>query len=110
MICLRIKYKVSQLGKGSSVERFKISFQSSCPFVLPKSFYKGKPNSPVLTIAIDDILVGLNNDLDNTLVYNIVKTLIEDKAQLVQLDNIYNMLKTDFDTESFTFPLHAGTE
>lgn len=101
--------KVSQLGKDSSVEGFKVSFQSSCPFVLPKSFYKGKPDSPVLTIAIDDILVGLS-DLDNILVYNVAKTLIEDNSQLVQFDNIYNMLKTDFDAESFSFPLHAGTE
>ncbi len=101
--------KVSNLGKGSSAEGFKLTFPSSYPFILPKSFYKGIPDRPILTIAIRDILVGLS-DLDKTVVYDIAKTIIENKAQLIQFDNIYNMLETQFSENNYSFPLHQGTE
>jgi len=79
------------------------------PFVLPKSFYNGRPKEPVLTIAIPDILVACR-DLDDVTVYNIIKTITENKAQLIQNDNIYNLLNTNSNNELFSYPLHEGAK
>jgi hypothetical protein len=101
--------KVSELGKGSSVEGMSMVFPKLHPFVLPKSFYNGKPKEPILTIAIPDILVACR-DLDDVTVYKIIKTITENKAQLIQNDNIYNLLNTQKNHELFSFPLHEGAK
>jgi len=100
---------VNELGKGSTVEGFLLSFPSIYPFILPKNIYKGEPKNPVLTIAIRDILVA-RADLSDEIVYSITKTLIENKPQLIQEDRIYNMLETDFSNMNSSFPLHNGTK
>ena len=99
---------VKLLGKGSSVEGLNLDFPYLKPFILPKSFYKEKPLRPVLTIAIPDILVT-RKDINVTTVYDVVKTLTENKTHLIRQDNIYNLLDTDFGDQQFSFPLHAGT-
>jgi hypothetical protein len=100
--------EISELNKGSAAEGFILGFPSATPFILPKSFYKGKPKNPILTISILDILV-CREDLDETLVYEITKNLIEKKSQLIQYDNIYSMLDMEFNTVSSSFPIHEGT-
>jgi len=101
--------KISELGKGSSAEGMSMVFPKLHPFVLPKSFYNGRPEEPVLTIAIPDILVACR-DLDDVTVYNIIKTITENKAQLIQNDNIYNLLNTNTNDELFSYPLHEGAK
>ncbi len=101
--------KISELGKGSSVEGISMAFPKLHSFILPKSFYNGRPKEPILTIAIPDILVACK-DLDDVTVYNIRKTITENKAQLIQNDNIYNLLNTDTDGELFSYPLHEGAK
>lgn len=99
---------ISKLNSGSSTEGFCLDFPSASPFILPKSFYRGKPEHPVLTISILDILV-CRKDLDENLVYDFTESLIEKKSQLVQYDNIYSMLKLKFEENYFSFPIHDGT-
>ena len=99
---------VADLGKGSAVEGLNLVFPHLYPFILPRSFYKDKPLKPVLTIAIPDILVTRTNMNENT-VYEVVKTLVENKMHLIQYDNIYNLLDTDFRNRQYNFPMHDGT-
>jgi len=98
----------SLLGYGSSVEGFIMDYPSGVPFILPKDFYKGRPAKPVLTVAIQDIMVTRGN-VSGTLVYDIVKTLTEHRSRLIEMDNIYALLQTSkFSEEDFSFPLHKG--
>lgn len=99
---------VGNLGKGSAAEGFIIDFPSADTFVLPRSYYHGKPERPVLTISILDILVCLEDEDYNT-VYQIAKNLVEKKAQLVREDNIYSMLPTDLKNQRISFPYHSAT-
>jgi hypothetical protein len=101
--------KVSNLGKGSTVEGFNMIFPKLYPFILPKSYYHGKPKKAVLTIAIPDILVA-NSQLNNYTVYSVIKTILENKSKLSQNDNIYSLLNTNFKDKEFSFPLHEGTK
>ncbi|NPA36216.1 MAG: hypothetical protein GXO47_05140 [Chlorobi bacterium] len=100
---------VTLLGKGSSVEGLKLSFPKLYPFILPKSFYKGRPLKPVVTIAIPDVLVTCRKT-ENYLVYKIVKILDEKKAELITEDNIYTLLNGQQEMRNimYSFPLHRG--
>jgi hypothetical protein len=84
-------------------------FPKLTPFILPKSFYKGKPEKPILTIAIPDVLVT-TKFIDNYTVYNIIKVITENKSLLVDKDNIYNLLNTQYKNEQWLFPLHQGAQ
>jgi hypothetical protein len=101
--------KVTEVGAGSSVEGLNLIFPYLYPFILPKSFYNGEPEKPVLTIAIPDILVA-RSDLDNTTVYEVAEALTENKSQLIQYDNIYNLLDKDYGNQQFSFPFHTGAK
>jgi hypothetical protein len=100
--------KVSNYGRGSSAEGFQMVFPWAHPFIFPKSFYEGKPKEPVLTVSIRDVLV-CRPDFDDEIVYQIVKALIENKADLVRHNNIYQLLITEIDMRSLSFPLSKGT-
>jgi len=98
---------INKLGKGSTVDGLKMNYPKLSPFIIPKSLYKGVPKKPILTIAIYDILVA-RKDFDKTVVHDILKTLIENKAQLTQNDNIYSLFNPRYEKVLFSFPLHKG--
>ncbi len=100
---------VENLGRGSSAEGFVLDFPSASTFIFPKSFYHGKPDKPILTVSITDVLV-CREELDKSTVYMIVENVVENKAHLIQDDNIYTMLQTDFNALDVTFPYHSGTK
>ena len=99
---------VALLGHGSTVDGIILNYPPAMPFILPKAYYDGKPVEPVLTVAIPDILIT-RKDESNALIYDLVKSLVENKKRLVDMDNIYKLLQTsELTNESFTFPLHSG--
>jgi len=101
---------ISLYNRGSSVEGFKMNYSRIVPFILPKDYFLGRPASPVLTLAIPDILVT-REDVSKTLVYDIVSTIVEQKPRLEEMDNIYALLHTaDLSGDAFSFPLHNGTQ
>jgi len=100
---------INNYGKGSRVEGFAMMNTSSYPFILPESVYRGKPEEPILTIAINDVLI-CREDLDENLVYQILETLVENKSQLVNLNSAYNLLDFDLENQELSFPLHQGTK
>ncbi len=101
---------ISLYNRGSSVEGFKMNYSRIVPFILPKDYFLGRPASPVLTLAIPDILVT-REDVSKTLVYDIVSTIVEQKPRLEEMDNIYALLNTtDLSGDAFSFPLHKGTQ
>jgi len=93
---------IDNYGKGSRVEGFTMMNTSSYPFILPESVYRGKPKEPILTIAINDILI-CREDLDEFLVYQILETLVENKSQLISLNSAYNLLDFDFENQEMLF-------
>lgn len=100
--------KVSQLGHGSAAEGFQMAYPWAYPYVFPKDYYAGKPDEPVLTVAIHDVLVS-RNDLEPEKVYEVVSTLIENKSNLVRQNDIYTQLETDISKCRMSFPLQKGT-
>jgi TRAP-type uncharacterized transport system substrate-binding protein len=95
--------------RGSAVDGFCLNYPKAFPYILPKHVYKGLPEEPVLTIAIQDILVA-RKSLDDELVYDIVETLIEKKASLTQKDRMYGLLDYDYTSSAISFPVHQGAQ
>jgi len=100
---------IDNYGKGSRVEGFAMMNTSSYPFILPESVYRGKPKEPILTIAINDILI-CREDLDEFLVYQILETLVENKSQLINLNSAYSLLDFNIENQELSFPLLEGTK
>ena len=70
--------------------------------------YKSVPKSPVLTVAIKDILIA-RKELDAGIAYEIVETIVENKVRLIKMNDIYNIINFDFDEQIWAFPLHQGS-
>ncbi len=101
--------EVDLLGKGSMVDGVILNYPWAIPYILPKAFYKGHPEYPVLTVAIFDILVT-RKDEPTALIYDLVKAIAGNKGHLVAMDHVYNLLQVSgFEDEMFSFPLHEGT-
>jgi TRAP-type uncharacterized transport system substrate-binding protein len=62
--------------KGSSVDAFCIKHIYSYPFIVPKNLFGNYPDVPILTIAVDAVLVA-RPDLDADLVNKITKLIVE---------------------------------
>jgi len=101
--------KISNLGKGSSVEGLKLIIPQISPFIIPKTFYKGNPQEPVLTFKIPDVLVACE-DQDKYLVYMVLKAITEKRSELLSEDEIYNLLDLNTKDYVLTFPLHEGAK
>lgn len=95
--------------RGSAVDGFCLNYPKAFPYILPKHVYNGLPEQPVLTVAIQDILVARDN-LDDEIVYDIVETIIEKKASLTQKDRIYGLLDFNYTNGAMSFPLHSGAQ
>jgi TRAP-type uncharacterized transport system substrate-binding protein len=100
---------VNHYRKGSRIEGFTMMNTSAYPFIIPMSIYRGKPEKSILTFAINDILI-CREDLDEHIAYEITQTLIENKSHLIEMNNIYNLLNFDYDSQVLAFPKHRGTE
>lgn len=96
--------------RGSSVDGFCLSNPEAYPFLLPKSTFLENPSHPVLTVGIRDILI-CHKDMSDDLVYNIIRSVSENKSVLTRQDKAYGLLSLDYTSTntSFAFPLHEGS-
>ena len=100
---------IDYYGKGSMIEGFTMMNASTYPFIIPMSVFRGKPKRSILTFAINDILI-CREDLDESIVYGITQTIIENKSQLGEMNPVYNLLNFDYDSHVLSFPKHEGTQ
>jgi len=96
-----------KLGNGSKVEGFLMSNTYISPFIIPENAFQGKPEKPILTFSIRDILIS-KKELPSNLAYEITSKIITHKAFLKKNNSLYNLL--DFEKEKITwaFPFHEG--
>ena len=98
---------VNDYRKGSRIEGFTMMNTSGYPFIIPKSVYRGKPETSILTYAVNDNMI-CRSDLDEKIAYDIAQTLIENKSHLIQMNSIYSLLNFDYDKQVLSFPVHRG--
>ncbi len=101
----------SLAGIGSSADGFCLKYPLAKPYIIPKNIFSNLPDNPVLTIAIDAVLLT-REDMDDDVVYDIVETILNHKQFLVMdLNNkLLSQITEQFDPLKLRFPLHKGAK
>ena len=100
----------SEIGAGSVVDAASLLNPPLRPFVIPASTYGPATSDPVVTVAVDKILV-VRNDLSASVVYDLINTIRRSRPALsATRPGLFSEISEDFDVSKSTFVLHAGTQ
>ncbi len=98
-------------GKGSAADGFCLKYPLAKPYIIPTNIFTNLPQEPILTIAIDAVLLT-REDVDAEVVYKFVETILNNKQFLVvDLNNrLLSQITEQFDPLKLRFPLHKGAK
>ena len=98
------------IGSGGTIDAAILLNPHFRSFVIPAGIYGPATPGPVVTVAVDKILVA-RSDLDETLVYDLVNDILRLRPALAGLrPGIFQQLSEDFDTSRSTFVVHPGSQ
>lgn len=96
------------IGRGSLVDGVRTFFPQVRPYVIPVGTYGDLTSAPVVTLAVDMLLVA-REDIDAAAVYDLIARLVAGRPALAaEYPALFDGMATDFDPNSLNFPLHAG--
>jgi len=98
---------VDLANRGSSVEGFCINYPRARPFIIPKNIYGQSPQKPILTLAVDAILIT-HKDTDIYEISSLVKGIYANTQSMANNNSILGFISEDFDAATLNFPLHEG--
>lgn len=97
------------IGKGSVVDAATLLNPYLRPFIIPTGTYGDSTAEPVLTLAVDKMLVA-RRGLESSVVYDLVNELVRLRPALsAQKPGLFQNLSGDFDASRSTFVLHPGS-
>ena len=98
------------IGTGSIIDAAVMLAPSFRPFVIPTGTYGDLTDSPVVTVAVDKMIVA-RPDIDSTVVYDLINELVRLRPALAaNRPGLFQALTGDFDASRSTYVLHAGTQ
>lgn len=101
---------INSIGAGSLVDAAALLNPSFQPFVIPTGTYGQSTPEPVLTIAVDKLLVT-RSDLDSAVVYDLINDILRLRPALAaRRPGLFKELTEDFDASRSRFVLHTGTQ
>ena len=97
------------IGKGSVADGFCLNYPLAKPYIIPMKALGDHPAEPILTIAVDAVLLT-RKDVDYHDVYEFMKTILDNKQFLMidLQDKLLSQITEKFDPLSLRFPLHEG--
>lgn len=90
------------------IEAFCAEYPFFSKMVIPANTYAGQTED-VQTVGIWTVVVA-DKDLDEEVAYNIVKTMFDNKEELVKAHNFFKDMEPENITTSLSAPLHPGAE
>ena len=99
---------INLINIASSVDGFCLNYPRARPFIIPKNSYNNKPDKPIVTIAIDAVLLTRANVSDRH-IYEMLEAIFNNVQSLGNRDWLLFMLNENFDRSHMNFPLHKGT-
>jgi TRAP-type uncharacterized transport system substrate-binding protein len=101
---------VDSIGTGGSIDAATLLNPHLEPFIIPADTYGPVTPEPVLTLAVDKILVA-RRDLSPNSVYALVSELLRLRPALsAKRPGLFSSLSGDFDPGNSTFVLHSGAQ
>jgi len=98
------------IGTGSLIDAGVLLNPHFQPFVIPAGTYGQSTPGPVVTIAVDKLLVT-RSDLDSSVVYDLINDILRLRPALAaRRPGLFQVLTEDFDASRSRFILHAGTQ
>lgn len=97
-----------EVGMGSVVDGAALLNPHLRPFVIPIDTYGHTPKAPVVTLAVDKLLVA-RSDVPETVVYDLIREILRLKPALsANNPGLFHQLSANFDISSTTFVVHPG--
>lgn len=98
------------IGNGGTVDAAVLLNPHFRPFVIPFGTYGESTPEPIVTVAVDKILVA-RSDLDSATVYDLISDILRLRPALAaKRPGLFQQLSEDFDVSRSRFVLHAGTQ
>lgn len=98
-----------EIGNGGTVDAAVLLNPHFRPFVIPVGTYGDSTPEPIVTIAVDKILVT-RSDLDSAVVYDLISDILRLRPALAaKRPGLFQQLSEDFDVSRSRFVLHPGT-
>ncbi len=100
--------KPSDIGTGSTIDQAILLNPRLRPFVIPVGTYNEITPAPVLTVAVDTLLVA-RDDLDQTVVYDLFAELIRIRtAMFSERPELFQPLDKSIVNANLAFSMHPG--
>ena len=99
---------VEKFGRGSIADGLSSRFPEFRPYIIPREAYGDFTADAVLTLAVDAVLV-CRKDIDTDLIYQVAKSLNENKEQLSAINPLLSGFSTDFKDVKLTHKIHTGS-
>jgi hypothetical protein len=98
----------NDIGVGSAVDAVTLLNPHLKPFVIPQDTYGELTPEPVVTLAVDKLLVA-RSDLSDTVIYDLLREVLRLKPALsASHPGLFHQLTDDFDVSGSAFVLHPG--
>lgn len=102
------------IGPGSEIEGFRLSYPYVEPFLVPRHSYAmprgnspGIPTRPVPTVAVRSILAA-RSDLPDPVARQLTRRIIENRSRITVAGRTISMVGDPDEVERLQFPLHDG--
>jgi TRAP-type uncharacterized transport system substrate-binding protein len=86
---------INLINIASSVDGFCLNYPRARPFIIPKNSYNKKPDKPIVTIAIDAVLLTRAN-MNERHIYEMLEAIFNNVQSLGNRDWLLFMLNIDF--------------
>ena len=96
------------IGTGHSLDSVSLMNPVLKPFVIPAETYDEMTPGPVVTLAVDNLLVA-SADLEEAVVYDLLREVLRMKPALsASKPGLFHQLTDGFDTSGLSFVMHPG--
>jgi TRAP-type uncharacterized transport system substrate-binding protein len=98
------------IGAGGTIDSIVLMNPHFRPFVIPAETYGDANPGPVVTIAVDKMIVT-RHDLDSSVVYDLVNEVLRMRPALSTIHpGLFQGIEEDFDVSRSRFAVHPGTQ
>ena len=96
------------IGKGSSLDRMTLFNPRMRPFIIPVGTYGSATPDPVVTVAVDQLLVA-RNDIEGPVVYDLIQEIQRIWPALSSnYPSVFRTAEPTIDDSALAFPLARG--
>ncbi|MGI9247735.1 MAG: TAXI family TRAP transporter solute-binding subunit [Woeseiaceae bacterium] len=107
---LRSLGAIADLGRGSLIDAIMLQNPRVRPFIIPRRMYGDVTPEPVVTLAVDQLLVA-HESVEEAVVYDLMSEIQRLQHAIAdQHPAIYDDLVESFSGSKSTFALHQGTQ